>query len=845
MSTKTTFKRIALVAVAALGFGVLTSVAPASATQITSSAITAGTVAPTRVGVATEVNVTLTHADVVEGTDTFTVTATLVSKPAASTATVLNLATGTAVETPTKKNGSLSGNQASATVSTGTLVIGAGTAVVGSVFNVALTPDAAGTYTVLVSEGNATYTAGNKNTTITFTTAGTPTSIALSTVNSVIATNGVNGSPLKIVLKDADGNVTKPNAFETIKLTSTTGSATFSSASLGSAAFATGAAMVGVKDAVADDSVVVTASGDGLIPSTVASSISFTSSKNATLNTAAGTATWQQGTGVATTGFTLPAVANNAQTLTVSSSATSQSFGLASLTANGTAADTTAAATKYATLIITDTTGAITGTPGTVFDRVVSQGPAGATISSAASVTATLGTTHSYTVTNALNAATLTVRGATPVATTVGAITPATITAALASTNTFSAKVVDQFGIAFAGAAVAANVSSGRNSSKPVTNLVSDSGGFVSYTLTDSGTTGTTDTIQFVGASTVTRTLTYAAVTVGTVTLTGGNTTAGVTATTPIVRDINAGDGVQGTTYTFTATVKDASGNLVAGVPVTFTVAGTGVAVLSTTVTGYTSSTGTVDGKVYGWIAGTYTVTATAGGKTGTGTITFGQTGAGEERKISATSNGQVVTATVVDRFGNPVPSVTVYATKTGEGYFGTGVTKTSGTTSDDGTVEFVVAGGSADVTVSTLNWTAVAGTCPSGQTGALAGNLDCTAVAADATAFTASTAGTAVKAEAGVGASFAAAGVSKAVVTAGSSEAIDAASEAIDAANAATDAANAAAEAADAATAAAQDAADAVAALSTSVSAMITALKKQITTLTNLVIKIQKKVKA
>jgi hypothetical protein len=74
---------------------------------------------------------------------------------------------------------------------------------------------------------------------------------------------------------------------------------------------------------------------------------------------------------------------------------------------------------------------------------------------------------------------------------------------------------------------------------------------------------------------------------------------------------------------------------------------------------------------------------------------------------------------------------------------------------------------------------------------------------------------------------------------------ATDAAAEAIDAANAATDAANAAAEAADAATAAAQDAADAVAALSVSVAAMIDALKKQITSLTNLVIKIQKKVKA
>jgi trimeric autotransporter adhesin len=72
-----------------------------------------------------------------------------------------------------------------------------------------------------------------------------------------------------------------------------------------------------------------------------------------------------------------------------------------------------------------------------------------------------------------------------------------------------------------------------------------------------------------------------------------------------------------------------------------------------------------------------------------------------------------------------------------------------------------------------------------------------------------------------------------------------DAAAEATDAANAATDAANAAAEAADAATAAAQDAADAVAALSASVATMVSDLKKQITSLTNLVIKIQKKVRA
>ena len=86
---------------------------------------------------------------------------------------------------------------------------------------------------------------------------------------------------------------------------------------------------------------------------------------------------------------------------------------------------------------------------------------------------------------------------------------------------------------------------------------------------------------------------------------------------------------------------------------------------------------------------------------------------------------------------------------------------------------------------------------------------------------------------------------VSIAVGNPGVDAATDAANEATDAANAATDAALAAADAADAATMAAQDASDAVAALSASVSKLIASLKAQITSLTNLVIKIQKKVKA
>jgi hypothetical protein len=82
-------------------------------------------------------------------------------------------------------------------------------------------------------------------------------------------------------------------------------------------------------------------------------------------------------------------------------------------------------------------------------------------------------------------------------------------------------------------------------------------------------------------------------------------------------------------------------------------------------------------------------------------------------------------------------------------------------------------------------------------------------------------------------------------VVNSSVDAATDAANEATDAANAATDAALAAADAADAATAAAQDASDAVAALSATVAKLVASLKAQITSLTNLVIKIQKKVRA
>ncbi len=210
------------------------------------------------------------------------------------------------------------------------------------------------------------------------------------------------------------------------------------------------------------------------------------------------------------------------------------------------------------------------------------------------------------------------------------------------------------------------------------------------------------------------------------------------------------------------------------------------------------------------------------GAITSTATINFVNADT-DARVIKVTESAGTVTATVTDFNGNAVAGVTVGATISGAGRLGNGANSGTFVTATDGTISFDV-NGAGTVTVS------LSSTYTKASFKADAGDSTSTVVTTGAPAgvrtASVTTAGNTVLAD-------------------NAQSALDAASEATDAANAATDAANAAAEAADAATAAAQDAADAVAALSTQVSEMIDALKKQITALTNLVIKIQKKVKA
>ena len=253
----------------------------------------------------------------------------------------------------------------------------------------------------------------------------------------------------------------------------------------------------------------------------------------------------------------------------------------------------------------------------------------------------------------------------------------------------------------------------------------------------------------------------------------------------------------------------------------TYAITATGTAVINVMATGtgavtFTATSGTVTATASMWVAGRVEAAARFI------TVTSAKTG-------TANGTGVPVTVAVTDRYGNPVSNVALNVVASGVGSFMGGAITQSFTTDASGTYTFL-----ANTAVSeggVAKFTATTGSTAVGLA-SLKGYVSSTEVDSTLAAGN-SSASTEITFAAGASASDVA------------QTATDAAAEATDAANAATDAANAAAEAADAATAAAQDAADAVAALSAQVASLISGLKSQLTALTNLVIKIQKKVKA
>jgi len=428
--------------------------------------------------------------------------------------------------------------------------------------------------------------------------------------------------------------------------------------------------------------------------------------------------------------------------------------------------------------------------------------------------------------------------------------------AVLKSAQTVTWTIVDTFGAIMPGATVTISHTGANAPTAAPAARSTDAKGQISYTWTDAlATTTTTDvvrvaTVNAVAPVTSTGSITVSyvatlpvvasikaqyAATTALVASTGSPITVPATAIGTSVggRAISATDQLDLTKAVTGAsadnfvalkfTAEDSAAAAVTGVPMTVTV--TNGHILGADNVPTTSRILYANESFYavGTMTGVATYTATVGAITKSATILWANVHT-DARVLTVTESAGTITATVKDFMGNTVSGVTVAASLTGTGRLGNSATYSTFVTASNGSVSFDV-NGSASVAVSISAATYAKSTWLAGY-GDATGTLVTTGAPAGVRSVTVATEG-------------------NTVVASAAQAAADAAAEATDAANAATDAANAAAEAADAATAAAQDSADAVAALSTQVSEMISALKKQITALTNLVIKIQKKVRA
>ena len=336
------------------------------------------------------------------------------------------------------------------------------------------------------------------------------------------------------------------------------------------------------------------------------------------------------------------------------------------------------------------------------------------------------------------------------------------------------------------------------------------------------GTSGTSTITITVGGATKTETVTFY----------GAAASVTSTLVIPVIQT-----GSTATAGVITAVVKDAAGNVVPGKAM-FAVSGTTTVMASSTAT--TGSSGIATFSFTGLTAGTSAITVqnVAAGSTATYSAAALSVRSGDAEGASvvisldkatyAQGEAAVVTVTVKDAAGNLV------ADGTNTPFAAAAVCSRACTGTLPGT-SHVTSGSHAGAITYAINVPSTSGaftvsaTAGSGWTGTFSASATVSLSAAETAAAAA------IAAAADI-----------------ASAAVDAAAEATDAANAATDAANAAAEAADAATAAAQDAADAVASLATAVTELMADLKAQIaaqkaaiTALTNLVIKIQKKIKA
>jgi len=635
MSTKTTFKRVALVAVASLGFGVLTSVAPAFAGEASTVSAAASTTvqASGRVGVSAQVNTVFT-AGVVASGDTLTIKSAFSAKPAGSTAattttfvgaTLTNSATATGVTTASKLV--VTTGTAATTGTTSTITAG-----------VTFTPDVAGTYTVLTwqdANNDDVLDATEKYATKSFSIAADAPTVAMTVFGSTTrispaTTDDDLGALVKVSLRNAavaaslagveSLTVSASNSGEIRTADDSAALTTLTRASFDKS----GNAYFRVNKAAAGASVVTITGATG----TAFASLAIT----ATVTFVAATADFESAVAlVNTSGAYSAGVAKPSADATAAMAVT---VPLVGATAVGVSGVTGAAADVVSATITDSSAGDITGLASAKYSVVATSDADKAISFTGPSVEATAAYTIAF-----LNFGTgLTTVTVTPTAAsqTNGSITLdqlLSIRAVAGSTVTISGVVKSNYATAISNVAVTINPDdAGKNGHLATTNAVTDASGRISYSITDAPLTGvvaTTDSVV-VSDGTNSKTVVITWVTslgVSKVVAYGGNTAStGVDAVTPTYNAINAGtSGASASLVTISAKVTDAAGSIIVGAPVTWTVAGTGVAVPSNKVTSYTDATGIATSSVYGWVAGTYSYTATAAGVSGTGRVLFAQ----------------------------------------------------------------------------------------------------------------------------------------------------------------------------------------------------------------------------
>jgi trimeric autotransporter adhesin len=751
-------------------------------------------------------------------------------------------------------------------------------------------PDKVGTYSFLVfDDKNGDGSVGSSETSIVYTIVVSDTIASITTsmvIDNASTKQTAKGGVLKVSLKDANGNATAPS-YESIVLTST-GSAKFKYSYVQGAATAVSGAGTNVAYLTNAD---FDASGNAYIGmyDGTAEQVSVTPSIVGSLTTPTSTGT--TATFATPTDYFSAVAATASQYTTVAgtpwASGTAGAYNVYGGAAPAITFTGATGATGTAEIFITDTSGKLYGNKYIAGSTVVTTGSTGKYSWTGAGTTS-VNTTFSLQAAAAASSAApgdttntvvylVATSKASSTSTTYVTVTPSAATLAVGGTATLTLNLKDDYNVARSGIAVSAAIT-GRNAAVSVASAITDSLGNATFSYKDASTSTTSylDTVTFtystgLGATT-TKTATVnwvSGLVASAVTVTTSDTTKGVANgyTSPAAISTSYAGAQAGKTAIY-AYVTTSSG-AVAGVPVTFSVAGTGAAILSTYVTVYTDSTGKATSYIYGWKTGTYTVTATSGAVSGTGVQAFADTGTpAQVRSIAATASGNAVTATVTDRFGNPVKgAVTIYATipSTSGAYFANSSRSTSCTSTDvNGTCTFIVLGADATVTVTTVD--------PNGSGAAVDETKDAAGyqggTAVTGTALTATTVGTSATAETGVGASYNAAGVSSATATTtavadaakvsaaaaatnaaqsqaaidAAQAATDAANEATDAANAATDAANNAMDSADAAQQAALDAgdkADAALAAVTDLASKVSDIASSISALSALVAKI------